>query len=112
MFRSVVRSFYKGISAVFLLYAVDRAESLQDLEEWVREVRDNAHEDVVLFLIGSRADVEERKVTTQEAEAFLKEIGGVFHIETSAKTGMNIEQVLLGQGSCSGGPHRCYTQNS
>ena len=90
-----MRSFYKGISAVFLLYAVDSMESLKDLVNWVREVRDNAHEDVVLFLIGSRADITDRKVTTKDAEAFLAEIDGVFHLETSAKTGSNIDEVFF-----------------
>ena len=47
-----------------------------------------------MFLIGSRADCEEkRQVDPEEAANFLKEIEGAFFVETSAKTGMNIELV-------------------
>ena len=48
----------------------------------------------MLFLIGSRADIEQRQVRPEEAQVFLEEIGGVFFLETSAKTGQNIEVVL------------------
>jgi GTPase SAR1 family protein len=34
LFRAVVRSFYKGISAVFFVYAIDRATSFEELKAW------------------------------------------------------------------------------
>jgi GTPase SAR1 family protein len=34
-FQALVRSFYKGISAVFLVYAIDKEDSLQALRKWV-----------------------------------------------------------------------------
>ena len=55
-FKALVRTFYKGISAVFLVYAIDKADSLHELRRWVDEVRENSHEEVVMFLIGSRLD--------------------------------------------------------
>jgi hypothetical protein len=54
----------------------------------MREVREHAHEEVILFLIGARADLEgNREVSKEEAAVFLKEINGAFCIETSSKTG-------------------------
>ncbi len=38
-----MRSFYKGIAAVFFIFAVDRLESLKELQGWVDEVKENAH---------------------------------------------------------------------
>jgi GTPase SAR1 family protein len=57
----------------------------------MREVQEHAHEEVVIFLIGARSDLEEkREVSREEAAVFIKEINGVFCIETSSKTGENI----------------------
>lgn len=57
---------------------------------------ENAHEEAVLFLVGSKADLEfYRKVTAEQAHEYLKEIGAVFYIETSAKTGHNIDLVFI-----------------
>lgn len=88
-FQALVRSFYKGISAVFLVYAIDKADSLRALRRWVEEVRENSHQEVVFFLIGSRSDCN-REVDPSAAADFLKEISGALLVETSSKTGENI----------------------
>ena len=94
-FRAIVRSFYKGIAGVFLSFALDNMETLEALRIWLKEVRENGHEEIVFFLIGTKADLEdERKVSAEKANQFLKEFGAAFYIETSAKTGVNIEEVL------------------
>ncbi len=61
LFRAVVRSFYKGISAVFLLYSIDNSKSFQEVKDWMREVQQHAHEEVVVILIGSRADLKDKR---------------------------------------------------
>ena len=76
-FQALVRSFYKGISAVFLVYAIDKEDSLQALRKWVDQVKENSHEEVVMFLIGSRLDrAQYREVNPSKAAQFLKEISG------------------------------------
>lgn len=71
------------------------ADSLPALRRWVEEVRENSHQEVVMFLIGSRSDcAANREVEASTAAVFLKEISGALLVETSAKTGDNIELVL------------------
>jgi GTPase SAR1 family protein len=63
VFRSIVRSFYKGITGVFLSFALDRSDTLDALRGWIKEVKDNGHEEIMFFLVATRADlVDERKV--------------------------------------------------
>lgn len=65
-----------------------------DLKAWADDVREYAHEEVVLFLIAAKADIlEDREVASSQAEEFLKQIDGESLIETSSKTGLNIEAV-------------------
>jgi GTPase SAR1 family protein len=53
-----VKSFYKGISAVFFVYSVDSLESFQELQSWSAEVKEYAHEEVVMFLVAAKSDIE------------------------------------------------------
>ena len=39
-----MRSFYKGIAGVFLVFGIDSEDSFWALAEWYRETKDNAHE--------------------------------------------------------------------
>ena len=48
----------------------------------------------ILFVVGNKNDlVEERKVESEQAELFAKEIGA-FYYEVSAKTGFGIEELF------------------
>lgn len=38
-FRAVVRSFYKGVSAILLVYSIDRYESFEQLSGWMKEIQ-------------------------------------------------------------------------
>jgi hypothetical protein len=58
LFRSLVKSFYKGISAVFFVYSMDSLESFQQLQSWSAEVKEYAHEEVVMFLVAAKGDID------------------------------------------------------
>lgn len=63
-FRSVVKSHYKGVAAVIFFYSIERQESFTKLGMWVREVKDNVHEETAFFLVGTKLDLEDvRKVS-------------------------------------------------
>lgn len=66
-----------------------------NLAEWLKEVKQHGNEDVRIYLIGNKSEVEEdREVSYQRALEFAKlnDISMVF--ETSAKTGQNVEDVF------------------
>lgn len=56
-FKSVVKSHYKGVAAVMFFYSIERKDSFEKLSLWVREVKENVHEETVLFLIGTKLDL-------------------------------------------------------
>ena len=73
LFKAVVRTFYKGISAVFLVFAINNLKSFHELRNWVEEIRQHAHEEVVVFLLGSKSDLEnEREVNAEDAASYMK----------------------------------------
>ena len=56
-FRSIIRIFYKGSHAVVLCYDICSAESYESARQWKEEIENNADRDVLVYLIGNRADL-------------------------------------------------------
>lgn len=91
-FKSIVKSHYKGVAAILLFYEIDRHDSYEKLGTWLREIRDNTHDETVIYLVGTKLDLEDvRKVTKEEGEVYARSIGAAGFIEVSAKTGENIK---------------------
>jgi len=94
-FKSVTRIFYRGAHCVFLTYDVTREDTFVNLMEWLKEIKQHASEDVRVYLIGNKAEMEEqREVTFQRAQEFATQCGIHKCFETSAKTGFNVEEVF------------------
>ena len=58
-FRSITRIFYRGANAVFLTYDITRKSSFANLEDWLKEIRQNSNPDIIIYLIGNQIDNEE-----------------------------------------------------
>lgn len=66
-----------------------------NLLDWLKEIKQHASEDVRVYLIGNKSEMEEqREVTFQRALEFAKEYKLHKVFETSAKTGYNVEEVF------------------
>lgn len=87
-FKSVVKTHYRGVAAVIFFYSIEKQESFAKLGVWVREVKDNVHEETMFFMVGTKLDLEDvRKVSKEEGEQYAKEVKTVFWQEISSKTG-------------------------
>ncbi|XP_072882782.1 ras-related protein Rab-37-like isoform X3 [Hemitrygon akajei] len=75
-FRSVTHAYYRDAQALLLLYDITSKSSFDNIRAWLTEVHEYAQQDVVIMLLGN------------------KEYGVPF-IETSAKTGINVELAFL-----------------
>ena len=72
-----------------------RHDSFDSLKEWKQEIENNTDRDVLQYLVGNRADLEDqREVATEDALNLAKEMGLDHHIETSALTGDNVGKLF------------------
>jgi Ras-related protein Rab-2A len=71
--------------------------SFENLNDWIKEVRNSCSQDVQLFLIGNKSDISpsQREVTFEEALEFKQKNNLLYFTETSAKSGENIEKLFL-----------------
>ena len=94
-FRAVTRSYYRGAAGALLVYDVTRRATYNHLTSWLTDARNLTNPNTVIVLIGNKVDMEDqRDVSHEEAAAFAKENDLIF-VETSAKTGQNVEEAFL-----------------
>lgn len=94
-FRSVTHAYYRDAQALLLLYDITNQSSFDNIRAWLTEIHEYAQRDVVIMLLGNKADVSsERVIRSEDGEMLAKEYGVPF-METSAKTGMNVELAFL-----------------
>ena len=57
----MTRIFYKGAHFAFITYDITRDETFGNLAYWLKEVKEHASEDLIIYLIGNKADLEESR---------------------------------------------------
>nr|XP_045617721.1 ras-related protein Rab-37-like [Procambarus clarkii] len=94
-FRSVTHAYYRDAHALLLLYDVMNKNSYDNTRAWLAEVHEYAQDDVVIMLIGNKCDVNgERVVRREDGERLAREYNVAF-METSAKTGLNVDLAFM-----------------
>ena len=95
-FKSLFPSYYREADAALLTYDITSCATFDALNWWLSEIKSHSKNDkLVIMLVGNKSDVEAyRQVQREEGEAFALEHGLTF-LETSAKTGTNIDKAFL-----------------
>ncbi|KAI6215076.1 Ras-related protein Rab-26 [Aphelenchoides besseyi] len=93
-FRSITTSYYRDADAILLVFDVSNRTSFENIRNWLTQIKEYAKETVEIVLVGNKADLgSQRKVKTEEAKQ-LGAVYGIPYIETSAKTGKNVNNVF------------------
>jgi len=96
-YRTLFPSYCNGASAALILYDITDKHSLNDVENWIRIIDKNASGNVIKVLIGTKIDLKEkREISFEEAEKTSQKYNFLGKpIETSSKTGENVENAFL-----------------
>jgi small GTP-binding protein len=93
-FRAVTKSYYRNSLAVFLVMDITRRDTYNHLGTWLQDCRSLTSSDTYIVLVGNKLDLDqERQVSFEEASKFADQ-NKLTYIETSAKTGKNIEDAF------------------
>jgi small GTP-binding protein len=95
-FQFMRSRFYDGAHGALLIFDLSRAETYQEIQKWLNEFRTFAGENVPFILIGNKVDLIEdigEVVERAEARSFAENEGSIY-IDTSAKTGENVEDAF------------------
>ena len=108
-FKKVRSMYYKGCFGALLVFDMTRRSSFENLDIWLKELyRHSGRGKVPVIVLANKADLaDQREVTPEEAmeyvaklqKSVVKEGIEVKYLETSALTGLNVEEAfnMLGE---------------
>jgi Ras-related protein Rab-11A len=83
-YRAITSAYYRGAVGALLVYDISKHGTFENVERWLKELRDHAEANIVVMLVGNKSDLRHlRAVETDEAMAFSEQHNLAF-IETSA----------------------------
>ncbi|XP_064388540.1 ras-related protein Rab-8A-like [Halichondria panicea] len=94
-FRTITTAYYRGAMGIMLVYDVTNERTFENIRNWIRNIEENASADVEKMILGNKCDLQESRVVSQERGRVLAEEHGVKFMETSAKSGLNVESAFL-----------------
>ncbi|WZY87900.1 hypothetical protein YC2023_044635 [Brassica napus] len=86
--------YYRGAAVAVIVYDITSPESFKKAQYWVKELQKHGAPDIVMALVGNKADLHEKREVLTDDGMELAEKNGIFFIETSAKTADNINQLF------------------
>lgn len=90
-YRAITSAYYRGAVGALLVYDIAKHLTYENVERWLRELRDHADQNIVIMLVGNKSDLRHlRAVSMDDAKTFA-ERNGLSFIETSALDSTNVE---------------------
>ena len=98
-YENIRGSYFLGAKGLMLVYDVTNFLSFEELDNWIDEFRRTVKDPIPIILVGNKIDLREAgipAISTSEGEAKAQELREkyschVHFVETSAKTGENID---------------------
>lgn len=93
-YRAITSAYYRGAVGALLVYDIAKHITYENVERWLKELRDHADSNIVIMLVGNKSDLRHlRAVPTEEARAFTEK-EEISFIETSALDSTNVEMAF------------------
>ena len=94
-YKSIRPTYYRGCSAVIIVYDVTKRRSFDDLTSWISDYEKYGDLPPLYFLVGNKNDLlNEKVVSDDDANAFSKKINAEMFIKMSAMTGENVDETF------------------
>lgn len=96
-FKTITQTYYKGAMGIIMAFAVTDRASFSAMENWLKQIKTHAAENVVKVLVANKVDCADRKVTQEEGKKLASDFG-VDYFEVSAKENSNISEMFFAVG--------------
>ena len=96
-YKFLHRNFYEGSFGALIVFDLSRHQTFSSMKEWLSEMRSIVINDIPSVIIGNKTDLISeigQIIDRTEVEEYAKK-EGCFYVETSAKTGDNVEKAFL-----------------
>ncbi|CAL8247253.1 unnamed protein product [Lota lota] len=91
-FKTITTAYYRGAMGIILVYDITDDKSFENIQNWMKSIRENASAGVSQMLLGNKCDIEARRKVTKETGEKLAKDHGIRFFETSAKSSINVDE--------------------
>ncbi|XP_075301160.1 ras-related protein Rab-13 isoform X2 [Opisthocomus hoazin] len=85
-FKTITTAYYRGAVGIILVYDITDEKSFENIQNWMKSIKENASAGVERLLIGNKCDMEGKRKLAKEH--------GIRFFETSAKSSVNVEEAF------------------
>ncbi|NVM54167.1 MAG: GTP-binding protein [Candidatus Helarchaeota archaeon] len=94
IFEKIREEYLQGTNGALILFDLTRKETYDHVKDWLKELTTFAGK-VPFAIIGNKSDLSDQRVISEEdGNKITEELEGLEYIETSAKTGEQVEQAF------------------
>nr|XP_057940850.1 protein ENTREP3 isoform X2 [Doryrhamphus excisus] len=94
-FKTITTAYYRGAMGIILVYDITDDKSFENIQNWMKSIKENASAGVSRMLLGNKCDIEAKRKVTKETGEKLAKDHGIRFFETSAKSSINVEESFL-----------------
>ncbi|CAH1415872.1 unnamed protein product [Lactuca virosa] len=94
-YRAITSAYYRGAVGALIVYDITRKITFENVEKWLKEVRDHKEQNMVIVLLGNKADQTNlRSVQREDAKAFAERENINLFMETSALDKSSVDKAF------------------
>ncbi|XP_053375849.1 uncharacterized protein LOC123534657 [Mercenaria mercenaria] len=94
-FRTVTSAYLRGAMGAMLVYDITNEKSFQDVEHWLKNIKEFGAEDIQLILVGNKCELNHLRMVGEDKGRELALSHGINFIEVSSKKRINIEKAFF-----------------
>ncbi|KAI3948418.1 hypothetical protein MKW98_019168 [Papaver atlanticum] len=93
-YRAITSAYYRGAVGALLVYDVTRHITFENIERWLKELREHTDPNIVVMLIGNKADLRHLVAVSSDDGTSFAERESLYFMETSALEATNVENAF------------------
>lgn len=93
-YRAITSAYYRGAVGALLVYDITKRQTFDNVQRWLRELRDHADSNIVIMMAGNKSDLNHLRAVSEEDGHSLAEKEGLSFLETSALESTNVEKAF------------------
>ncbi|KAL6199059.1 hypothetical protein ACLB2K_028846 [Fragaria x ananassa] len=93
-YRAITSAYYRGAVGALLVYDVTRHATFENVDRWLKELRNHTDSNIVVMLVGNKSDLRHLVAVSTEDGKSYAEKESLYFMETSALEAVNVENAF------------------
>ncbi|RRT57668.1 hypothetical protein B296_00026273, partial [Ensete ventricosum] len=93
-YRAITSAYYRGAVGALLVYDITKQKTFDNVQRWLRELRDHADSNIVIMMAGNKSDLNHLRAVSENDGQVFAEKEGLSFLETSALESLNVEKAF------------------